>query len=284
MARAPLVACLLLSTLTPWAGGLEAQSLRPFSTTRQFHGEVRLDAKIEFAGGTLTVGAGAPANLYSMQVTFDPARARLINHWDGTRNAVTLGLANLEEGSLGVRGTSQPQSASIFFSPQADLGLSLSIGAARTSVDLGGLRLASLTLETGASETEIRFSRRNAIRCTTADFRAGAAALTVVGLGNSQCDRVTFEGGMGSVVLDYSGAWNGDSELQATQAVGSLTLRLPREVGVTITTERFLASFESAGFSRQGNRYTSSNNATAARHLEVVLTTSLGGVTVEWLD
>jgi hypothetical protein len=105
-----------------------------------------------------------------------------------------------------------------------------------------------------------------------------------MGLGNSQCDRVTFEGGMGSVVLDYSGAWGANAELDATLAVGGLTLRIPRAIGVTITTEQFLASFQPAGFSRQGNRYTSTNNATATRHLDVTLTTSLGGVTVEWLD
>ncbi len=83
-------------------------------------------------------------------------------------------------------------------------------GAAVSLVDLGGLRLSSLNVETGASQTEVRFSTRNAIRCTTAAFRAGVAELTVLGLGNSRCDRVTFDGGMGSVVLDYTGEWGGD--------------------------------------------------------------------------
>ena len=122
------------------------------------------------------------------------------------------------------------------------------------------------------------------MRCTSAAFRAGVAELTVLGLGNSHCDRVTFQGGMGSVVLDYSGGWEADAVLEATLAVGGLTLKIPRAVGVTLTTEQFLASFQPAGFTREGNRYVSTNNSTARRHLDVTLTTSLGGVTVEWVD
>ena len=63
-----------------------------------------------------------------------------------------------------------------------------------------------------------------------------------------------------------------------------MTLRIPRAVGVTLTTDQFLASFQPQGFTRQGNKYISTSNATAKRHLDVTLTTSLGGVTVEWVD
>lgn len=266
------------------AGSLEAQTLKQFSTTRQFHGEVRLVATVEFGGGTLNVKAGTPSSLYAMQLAYDAERFQPVSAWTASTSAVTLGLTNREQGSIGVTGVQQAQTATIQFSPQTDLDLSMRIGAAKSVIDLGGLRVASLVVETGASQTEVRFSKRNAMRCTAAVFRAGVAELTVVGLGNSQCDRVTFEGGMGSVVLDYSGAWTGDAALSAKVAVGGLTLRIPRSVGVILTTEQFLASFQPAGFVRQGNRYVSTNDATAERHLAVELTTSLGGVTIQWLD
>ncbi len=274
----------VLGLVATGARAADAQGLKRFSTARQFHGEVHLAATIEFGGGALTVGAGTPTSLYAMQLSYDAERFQPVSHWSAGTNAVVLGLTNRDNGSLGVSGTAQNQVAAIQFTPQADLDLSMRIGAAESVIDLGGLRLSSLAIETGASRTEVRFSKRNALRCTSAAFRAGVAELVVVGLGNSQCDRVTFEGGMGSVVLDYSGAPGVDSELAATLAVGGLTLRLPRALGVTITTEQFLASFQPAGFTRQGNRYVSANSATAVRHLTVALTTSLGGVTVEWVD
>lgn len=284
MVRAFLLPALVLLLAGTGTRPLGAQALKRFSAARQFHGEVRLAATIEFAGGTLNVGEGAPASLYDMQLTYDAERFQPVNRWDASQSAVTLGLASLDKARMGVSGGGQEQAATIRFSPQADLDLTLAIGAAVSTIDFGGLRLSSLVLETGASQTAVRFSKRNGLRCTAAVFRAGAAELNVIGLGNSRCDRVTFQGGVGSVVLDYSGAWSANAELDATLAVGGLTLRLPRSVGVTITTQQFLASFQPAGFSRQGNRYTSTNDATATRHLNVTLTTSLGGVTIEWLD
>ena len=281
--RALLLPGLVLLGAVAGPGALGAQSLKSYSTTRQFHGEVRLTATIEFAGGTLQVGAGPSASLYAMQLAYDGERFQPVSQWDEGKHAVTLGLTSREQGEMGVGGSTQNQIAKIQFSPQADLDLSMAIGAAKSVIDLGGLRLSSLVVETGASQTEVRFSKRNAMRCTTAAFRAGVAELSVLGLGNSQCDRVTFEGGMGSVLLDYAGAWSGDAELEATVAVGGLTIRIPRSIGVTITTEQFLATFQPAGFARQGNRYVSTNNATAARHLDVTLSTSLGGVTIEWV-
>jgi hypothetical protein len=284
MRRTLLAGLVLVGLAAATPGGARAQALKRFGTTRQFHGEVRLTAAIEFGGGTLDVSAGAPTSLYAMEVAYDAARFQPVSKWDAAGTAVTLGLTNLDNGSIGVGNSTQNQTAKIQFSPRVDLDLSLTVGAAKSLVDLGDLRLSSLTVETGASQTEVRFSTQNPIRCTAAAFRAGVAELTVVGLGNSRCDRVTFEGGMGSVVLDYSGAWGNNTSLDATLAVGGLTLRIPRSVGVTITTEQFLASFQPAGFTRQGNRYVSTNDAAASRHLTMNLTTSFGGVTVDWTD
>jgi hypothetical protein len=281
MRAAMLTAALLLG-----AGGtaLPAQTLTTFSVSRQFHGEVHLVAGIEYAGGSLHVGAGAPGSLYAMKLAYDADRFEPVSTWDAGRTAVTLGLRSRQRGTMGVNTETAKQDATITFSPQADLALTFALGAAQSVVDFGGLRLASLSVQTGASQTEVRFSRPNTMRCTLAAFSAGAAELTVRGLGNSRCDRVTFEGGVGSVLLDYTGAWQGDAVLDAKLAVGGLTLRIPRSVGVTLTTEQFLASFQPQGFSRQGNRYVSANNDAAKRHLDVTLTTSLGGVTVEWVD
>jgi hypothetical protein len=266
------------------AAALPAQTLTNYGVSRQFHGEVHLVAGIEYAGGTLHVGAGAPGSLYAMKLAYDAERFEPVSTWDAGRTAVTLGLRSRQNGTMGVNTEAAKQDATITFSPQADLALTFTLGAARSVIDFGGLRLSSLTLQTGASQTEVRFSKPNTMRCTLAALSAGAAELTVRGLGNSRCDRVTFEGGVGSVLLDYTGAWQGDAALDAKLAVGGLTLRIPRSVGVALTMDQFLASFQPQGFSRQGNRYVSTNNETAKRHLDVTLTTSLGGVTVEWVD
>lgn len=273
---------LLLLAVLPGAAG--AQSLRQYTTTRQFNGEDHLAATVEFAGGTLQLGAGKPGALYTMELRFDPSRSQPVSSWDSARSLVRLGLSSLDNGSVGVGSGGPRQSGAITFTPQADLDLTLRTGAAETRVDFGGLRLASLVVETGASTTDIIFSKPNPMRCREARLTAGVAELKVSGLGRSHCEAVSFKGGVGTVVLDYGGTWRGRTALRADLAVGGLTLRIPREVGVVITTEKFLTSFQPAGFTREGNRYTSTNQGTASRYLDVALTTSLGGVTVEWTD
>ena len=93
------------------------------------------------------------------------------------------------------------------FSPKIDLALAVTLGAVDGDLELGGLRLTDLRLEAGASRATVRFSQPNATRCRAATLTAGAAELSVLGLGNSRCDRITFEGGMGRVTLDFGGAW-----------------------------------------------------------------------------
>ena len=84
-------------------------------------------------------------------------------------------------------------------------------------------------------------------------------------------------------VLDLSGAWSTDAELRLKMTVGELALRLPKDVGIRIRMDRFLASFPSEGWTRQGTTYLSAGYARARRHVDIELTTTLGGVTVEWL-
>ena len=105
----------------------------------------------------------------------------------------------------------------------------------------------------------------------------------MLGLGNSRCDRIAFEGGVGRVTLDFGGAWTSSARVSVRMALGETTLRLPRQVGVRITLDKFLTSFEPQGLVRRGTSYLSPGYDQAARHLDIDVTTAVGGVTVEWV-
>ena len=259
--------------------------MRPFSTFRQMHGETRLNARLEYAAGSLRVAPGEQNELYRMDLSYDGERFVPVSDYDAARGSVNLGLKS--SGNSGVRVSSRnqlQQVASVVLSPRVDLSLELNLGAADAEVELGGLRVNSLELSTGASRTAVGFSRPNATRCRRAAFSAGAAEISITGLGNSRCDEIEFDGGVGSVTLDFGGSWSSSSRAKVTMAMGGLTLRLPRNVGVRITMEKFLSSFEPAGLVRQGNAFVSANYARAARHLDVDITSAMGDVNIEWLD
>lgn len=278
---------LLLSALALALGasGAAAQVMRPFSTYRQWHGETSTAARFEFAAGALRLAAGRPNELYRMDVLYDDERYQPVSDFDAARGNVVLGLRAAGNGGLRVVSKSQlRQTASVTFSPRSDLALAVALGAVDGDLELGGLRLTAFDLEAGASRATVRFSQPNAARCREATLSAGAAELTVLGLGNSRCERIAFEGGVGRVTLDFGGAWTTSSAVTVKMALGEVALRLPREVGVRLTLDKFLATFEPQGFVRRGNSYLSPGYDQATRHLDIDITTAVGGVTVDWLD
>jgi len=268
-----------------WAGAVQAQSMRPFSTFRQLHGETRLNARVEYGAGSLRLEPGQPGELYRMNLSYDQDRFVPVSDFDASSRTVVLGLRAAGQGGVRVVSRNQlRQLASIAISPRADLALELSLGAVDADVELGGLRISDLDLKTGASRATVRFSRPNGMRCRHAAFSAGAAEVSVFGLGNSRCDEIEFEGGIGKVLLDFGGVWSSSAHVAVEMAVGELTLRLPRQVGVRITMDKFLASFEPAGLARRGDAFQSSNYDRASHRLDLEISTAVGDVSVEWVD
>jgi hypothetical protein len=279
--------CIALAVLALAAGATSAsaQSMRSFATFRQLHGETRLRARFDYRAGGLRVTPGRANELYRMDASYDENRYSPTSTYDAARGVVTLGLQPAGEGGLRVVSTRQlRQDATVAFAPSVDLDLDLALGAVQADIELGGLSLTDLTMEAGASQAVVRFSEPNLSRCRAAEITAGAAELTVLGLGNSRCDRFELEGGIGKVTLDFAGAWTSSTEAEIKMAVGELTLRLPRKVGVRVTLDRFLASFDPAGLVRTGNAFQSPGYDRAERKLDIDVTTAVGAVKVEWAD
>jgi hypothetical protein len=280
-----LRATALFTGLTLWSAAASAQTMRPFTTFRQMHGETRLTARLEYAAGSLRLGAGRANELYRMDLSYDQDRFLPISDFDISSATTVLGLKAAGDGGVRVVSRNQLQQvAAVTISPQVDLALDLTLGATDADVELGGLRLTDLDIKTGASQAVVRFSQPNKVRCRHATVSAGAAEISFLGLGNSRCDSFDFEGGVGKITLDFAGSWSSNTRASVKMAMGELTLRLPRQAGVRLTMDKFLSHFEPAGLIRRGNDFVSPGYASAERHLDLDLTTAVGGVNVEWVE
>ncbi len=276
---------LLLLLISAGTVAAEGQSMRPFTTFRQLHGQTRLNARLEYGSGNLRLQPGEPRELYRMSLSYDEDRFLPISDFDAPGGTVHLGLKARGEGGVRVVSRNQlSQAALVSLSPRVELNLDLTLGAVDADLELGGLRLSEIDLKTGASQATVRFSRPNTMRCRSATFSAGAAEVSVVGLGNSRCEEIVFEGGVGKVLLDFSGAPSSNAHVAVKMALGGITLRLPRAAGVRITMDKFLSSFEPAGLVRRGSAFVSSGYDKADRKLEIELSTTIGEVDVVWVD
>ena len=274
-------AALLLVVSAP----LAAQTMRSTTVTRQRPGIGDLNARIEFAAGTLTLRAARGSALYGMSLQYDADRYSPVSRFDPSSKGLVLGVQNV--GNSGLRVSSKrhlQQNAVIELSPEVNLSLDLSFGAVEAGVDLGGLKLTDARIRTAASQTSVRFSQPNRAVCSSLELNAGAAKFEAVALGNSGCQEIRFDGGIGEVTLDLTGQWVADSRLVANVAVGGLTLRLPRQLGVELVVDRFLASFNPVGFTRKGSSYFSEGYDGRERHLRIEIKTTVGDINVEWVN
>jgi hypothetical protein len=160
------------------------------------------------------------------------------------------------------------------------MDLDLDLGATKSTIDLGGLNLLSLRLDSGASETNLDFSTPNAGRMRTLDVDVGAASFEARNLGNANASTIRVHGGIGSVSLDFGGQWTQDAAVEVDVSLGKLTLRVPRDVGVRVEVQKFLASFDHQGLTKRGDVYFSENWGTARHRIRVRAGTTIGGIEV----
>jgi hypothetical protein len=282
--RASPLSCLLPLALFATAP-LSAQSMREFSYERGLQGEKTLRAVIDFAAGTLELRRAPRGRLYGFQLLYDADRFEPVGSYDPRGAEVRIGVSSMRRGGVRVsRRDALPQSALVELNPDVPLSLDVSFGAADSRLELGSLTLNDLSLKTGASRTEVRFSTPARGECRSAFVAAGAGEVEIRHMGNSGCRHWRFDGGVGAVSLDLSGEWERDARLVMQMALGGTTLILPRasKLGVKISLSGFLAGFEGSGFKKRDGVWYSPGYDQAARTVDVTVTGALGGVKVEW--
>lgn len=278
-------AALLLTALPPCR--LAAQSWRTITSARQLHGEADARVNVQYGAGRFRLSPGASGELYRMELRYDEDKFIPLREYDIATGTLNLGVRTREgQGvrvSLGDRRRDAPvPSFDLELNPDMPLTLDMRLGAVEADVELGGLALRGVSYRTGASETHLRFSRPNPIACDELLMEAGAAEFHADDLANANCARVSFRGGVGEVTLGFGGAWRRSVTADVNVGIGSLHLQLPRDVGVAVRLNRFLASFDAAGFEKRGNMYYSPNFNSARYRLTLNVNASIGGVDVVW--
>ena len=283
--------------------GVRSQEMTEVRTARRDVDQAeRMDVEVEYAAGRITVDRADPGYLYQKYVRYDASRFEPTRRWTREDGSALLELGMESTGDEGrwirwdgldidfdLGGLENLNEASstldLGLSRSVPTSLSLRIGAAESTLRLGGLPLTSLSLETGASETELTFERPNPERMDRLEIEAGAASLRTRSLGNARFGELRLEGGVGDVRLDFTGEWTRDATATVEVGLGSLRLVFPEELGVRIRRESFLASFDVPGsFERTDEGYRSENWSSAEHRLTLDLSSALGSVRISVRD
>lgn len=109
----------------------------------------------------------------------------------------------------------------------APIALDIAAGAYKGTLDLSGVALTRVSIQDGASQSEVRFDQPNPVLMESLRYRTGASEVSLVGLGNASPAFLNFEGGTGSYTLDFSGRLQQDLQASITAGVSSLKIVIP---------------------------------------------------------
>lgn len=254
------------------------QDWQTLSLNRGMASEQQMRVDVEYGAGRLSVAAGTTEQLYQARLRYDASAFEPVTSYSdgqlqiGMKDAELRG-RKLEAGSLDLQ-----------LNPNVALDLDLAFGAAEAKIELGGLRVRSLEISTGASKTDLAFSQLNPIAAERVVLQVGAAQFIATGLGNANTGRLSVEGGVGDIDLDFTGALPSDMNISVEMGLGHLTLRLPREVGVRIQKDGILSSIKGAALVQRGNVYYSPDYDSAERRLHFDIDAAFNAISVILVD
>ncbi|MBT8403109.1 MAG: cell wall-active antibiotics response protein, partial [Gemmatimonadetes bacterium] len=279
----PLRAALPIAVVAAFASTASAtagQDWRTETVSRQFVGQERLAVDLRHAVGTLRVRPANTRTLFSMNLAYDADVFRAVTDFDGDR--VTLGLEGRDRDLRIKKGGRTPE-MDVRLSPTVALNLSLDFGAGRADVDLGGLRLSGLDIETAASETRLDVSQPNREILRSASVAVGAAQFTAERIGNLNAERLSVDAGVGHVVLSLEGSWQRDLDIEVEMGVGAIEIRVPRDLGLKLVKESFLTALDAPEMERDGDAWYSPDWTSAERRITIDVEAAFGAIEVVWL-
>ena len=225
-------------------------------------GQATVRADLKVALGNVTAGLAEEGTLFQAEIDL-PAdglthtfEATTTETESGPQAYVTLGLAGEPAGLRDLGGTLDWR---LYFAPDRPLDLALDLGAASADLDLGGIPLRRMVLNTGVARTRLAFGEPNPEPLRLLDVTAGVGEVTLDGLGNARFERLAFAGGVGRYRLDFSGdALVPGAEATVEVGVATLDIALARGTPVVLDApaSRISAVEVPAGFvTLGGGRY-----------------------------
>lgn len=183
--------------------------------------------------------------------------------------------------SWGIAGQGARNEWDLRLNDRVPLRLAIAMGAGTSDIDLSGLRLSRLNIDTGAGDTTVTFDAPNLEPLSEIQINCGAGRLDMRSLGNANFERLNIKGGAGDVSLDLNGAWTRSANVEVVAGVGKLSIRVPRQVGVRVRTGISpIGKVIVEGLTSTADGYVNDAYATAAIKVEISLTTGIGEVNI----
>ena len=263
------------------AGAVHGQNRRTVTMSRQVEDEQNLDVNVEYGAGRFSVGPAEAGVLYHMQLEYDEDVFEPVAEYRGS--SLRIGAEGLGR-RIRLGRNRKAGSMELMLSREVAIDLNMDFGAVRADIDLGGIPLTRLEINTGASQTVIDISEPNPEQMSKATIDVGAAEFTVRNLGNLNTSVIEIDAGVGHIELGFTGEWRQNARVSVDMGLGALVLRFPRGLGVRLVKDTFLTSLDSEGLVKRGDTYYSLDYEETEYQITVDVDAAFGSIRVAWVD
>lgn len=249
--------------------------------------EKALESTVRFDIGSLEItGERSPDSLYSYDMEYDKASftpdVRYDTALNGTEGRLFVRLENTRKNEIHAQRLNNRLRLALGNSIPLKLRINAGVGDARLS--LSGLKISSLDFEAGVGEARVAAYEPNSVPCEHLRLKNGVGRLEATGLGNLNFKELTFDGGVGGALLDFTGEWKRDADIRIQVGVGGVSVRVPRNIGVKVeSAKNFLSGLHLEGFKEQDSFYYSENYDKAVIRVSIYVTTGIGGIRITWI-
>jgi hypothetical protein len=232
--------------------------------------------KLEIPFGTIDLKPGAGGSIVSGHVVYNIAelkpvysvKGRTVRIRQDYRVLLPIEGRNRWEMNLG---TAEPY------------GLELKAGAASAEIDLSGVPLNDLSVESGAGELRVYFNDVNPTKIVQGSFQAGAGKVVVDGLLNANIENLKVKSGAGQTKLYFTGGpLTTSGSVRVDTGVGEVVLVLDSSAPVRVQTSTGLGSTDAdEGLIKRGGGYETEAYADAAVKLDIRVSSGVGAVKID---
>lgn len=151
-------------------------------------------------------------------------------------------------------------STRLFLTKKIPLALDAEMGFGESILDLSGLWLQNLNLETGANQARVYVRSPNPGAMKECTVSAGVGEFSMEGIGYLNTAKFDFNGGFGKYSLNFAGKLKRDLEANVSVGLGMLSLRIPPDAArlQVFYDDGVFCSYNFAGIAKRREGYATS--------------------------
>lgn len=244
--------------------------------------EKKIEVKISFGVGVLHISPGKDNELFNGELNFMEEEPEIeYSVYNGKGRLKILSADFNENGNNRVNISSLDEIKKnvwhLKFSPEIPISFHIEMGAAENYFEFGSMQISYLNINSGASDTDINFSKPNPIIMESLIIDAGVSKITGRNFLNANFKEFKFDGGVGDYEFEFKGKLNQSADINIEMGAAATKLIIDPEVAFKLHVDSsFLCSVNVEGAQKDDDIYISNNYYEKTNRLNITADTGVG--------